>query len=399
MVHFFHFRLIRMHETPTDTSKRRRLFYLLLPVLILIGGYATMHVLASMKEEAPRRTPPPTIKPVRVEVVRPGAIAVLVEALGRVGTAQPVQLVSEVTGLVEAGDVPFRPGSRFREGQLLLRIDARQAQLTLNSLKSDFLNALAAVLPEIKIDFPSSFEIWQKYFDACGFQQRLPELPEANERNLKLLLTRAQVFKLYYAVRQQEIVVEKHSIRAPFNGSLIAAALHPGSVARAGAPLGDVISLDGMEVELPIPSADLSWIARGQRLVLRSQDASRSWTAEIVRIGSAIDRRSQSIPAYARILGDASVLHEGMYVNAEIAGRTLSNATRVPRRAVYENSYVYVLADGRLERRDVRIAASTADALLVDAGLRDGDSLVVELLQGVAPGMRVVARDDAGRAE
>jgi membrane fusion protein, multidrug efflux system len=379
-----------IQQLPQSPRFKRKYLYYALPVLILGGGFLLMQVLAGMKEEPPRRPPAKLVKPVDAEVISLTSMPVEIEALGRVASSQPVQLISEVSGLAEAGDIPFKPAQRFRRGQILLRIDDRQAELHLNSSKSDFLNALASVLPELKVDFPGEYEKWQHYFDRCTFDKMLEELPVAANRNVKLLLTRTQVYKLYYTTKNLEITLEKHRIRAPFDGSIVSTALRAGSSARSGSPVGEIISLENMEIELPVPAAELPWLKSESPVELRSGE-SRMWTGRISRIGSSVDKRTQTVPVFVSVPNAAGLI-EGMYVTARVPGRALANAVRVPRRAVYDNEYVYLVHNGALLRREVNIINSGAQTVIVSDGLSDGDTLVTELMQGVAAGMPVQAR-------
>ncbi len=377
---------------------KKRIFYIL-PVIILVGGFLIMQLLAGMKEEPERRAPSRPAKRVLSEIVTMGQTPTTVMALGRLVSSEPVQIISEVSGVLEGGDVPFKPGERFRRGDLLVRIDDRQARLTLNSTKSDFLNALASVLPELKVDHPDAYRMWQTYFDRCGFDGKLEQLPEVNDRKVKLLLTRFNVYKLFYAAQNLEITLEKHSFRAPFDGAIVSTALRQGSTARSGSVLGEIISLQDMELEVPVPAEDLSWIDRGAAVSLTSKEFPGTWTGRISRIGGSVDRQTQTVPVYIDVRGNGTPLYEGMYLRAEIPGRPVEEGTIVPRRALYEEKFVYVVQDWRLERRDISIVRRYPESVVVSDGLRNGDTLVTELMQGVSPGMPARARFNSPQGE
>lgn len=377
---------------------KKRIFYIL-PVIILVGGFLIMQLLAGMKEEPERRAPSRPAKRVLSEIVSMGQTPTRVTALGRLASSEPVQIISEVGGTLQQGTVPFKPGERFRSGDLLVRIDDRQARLTLNSTKSDFLNALANVLPELKVDHPDAYRVWQQYFDRCGFDSSLEDLPEVSDRKVKLLLTRFNVYKLFYAARNLEITLDKHQIRAPFDGAIVSTALREGSTARNGSVLGEIISLQDLELEVPVPAADLPWINRGAAVTLTSKEFSGTWTGRINRVGGSVDRQTQTIPVYIGVRGNGTPLYEGMYLRAEIPGRPVENGTVVPRRALYEEKFVYVVNDWRLEQRDVTIVRRYPESVVVSDGLRDGDTLVTELMQGVSPGMPARARFNSPQEE
>ncbi len=371
---------------------KKRIFYII-PLAILAAGFIIMQLLAGFKEEPARRVPQKPPKSVISKVIRMAETPTTITALGKLTSSQPVQLISEVSGVLQSGDVAFKPGSRFRRGATLLRIDDRQVRLALNSTKSDFLNALAGVLPEIKVEFPSHAAVWQNYFDACDFQSPLSELPEAQNRKIKLLLTRFNVYKLYYAARDLEITLEKHSIVAPFDGAIVSTALRSGSTARNGSVLGEVISLQDLELELPLPAADIVWIDRTRPVELHARESEDSLTGRIVRIGGSVDQRSQTLPVYVAVTPSPGVaLYEGMFLEARIPGRPVATGTEIPRRSLYEERYVYIVENGRLQQRTVHIIRRNPETVVIDRGLADGDTLVTELLQGVSPGMPAQAR-------
>merc|ERR1711879_331408 len=101
-------------------------------------------------------------KSVEAMIVQPGSNSADVTVYGRLNSSQPVILTAEVEGTLKKGDVLFRPAQKFSKGDLLIKIDDSQATLDVKSAKSDFLNSLAQVLPEIKIDFPDNYDLWQK---------------------------------------------------------------------------------------------------------------------------------------------------------------------------------------------------------------------------------------------
>lgn len=371
---------------------KKRIFYII-PLLILAGGFILMQLLAGLKEEPARRSQLKPPKAVVSEVIRMAETPTTITALGKLTSSQPVQLISEVAGVLQNGDIPFKPGTRFRRGDVLLRIDDRQVRLTLNSAKSDFLNALASVLPEIKVEFPEHAAAWQAYFDGCGFQEALAELPEAQNRKIKLLLTRFNVYKLYYTARNLEITLEKHRIVAPFDGAVVSTALRSGSTARNGSVLGEVISLQDLELELPLPAGDIPWIDRSRPVRLKARESDAIFSGRILRIGGSVDQRSQTLPVYVAVSPAAgTTLYEGMFLEAEIPGRPVPVGTVIPRRALYEERYVYIVENGALLQRPVHIVRRNPETVVIDSGLQDGDTLVTELLQGVSPGMPAEAR-------
>ncbi|RMH74114.1 MAG: efflux RND transporter periplasmic adaptor subunit [Gemmatimonadetes bacterium] len=373
----------------------KRILINLVAVMLIVGAsFATMRFLAAQHQEQPRRTPPPRQKFVNVSPVELQAVTASIKAYGTLTSAQPVTLFSEVTGTLVVGDVAFRPATSFQKGEVLIQVDDRPVTLDLNSAKSDLLNALASVLPEIRADFPEAYPVWQAYFDGISFSQPLAELPPVDNQKIKLFLSRYNVYRYYFNIRDLEIQRDKHYFYAPFDGSIVSAELQPGSAVRAGSQLGKIINLENLEVEVSLSTADVQWIDRQQPVRLTSAEVGGEWMGQVARIGKTIDPRTQTVQIYITLNatpGDG--LYEGIFLEADIPGRVIERAVEVPQRAIYNNRYVYLIENGRLKRQPVEIARKQTTSAIVTGGLADGDSLVVEALQGVVPGMLAKVRE------
>ncbi|MCF7904463.1 MAG: efflux RND transporter periplasmic adaptor subunit, partial [Candidatus Marinimicrobia bacterium] len=303
-------------------------------------------------------------------------------------SSQPVTLISEVSGTLQEGAIKFQPAQSFRTGDLLLKVDDRPISLQLNSTKSDLLSTLSNLLPEIKLSMPGVYKTWEAYFNSISFDKPIPPLPETVDLRLKALLARYNVYKLYFTVQDLEIRLKKHYFYAPFNGSIVSTQLRSGSTAAPGTRLAEIINLDELEVEIQLPAKDIGWITVGDIVDLSTSDGNIHWQGRIDRIGNTIGERSQSIPAYIK-LDDTNGQHPfaGTFLKVNIAAETIPNAFRVPRKAVYEESYVFLVDGGIFKQQAVDIAFDEGDIYIINGGIADGDTLVTELLQGVSTGM------------
>lgn len=363
---------------------------ILIPVIIVALGYAGMRQLIGMKKTPSSRPAKVSVKHAEAMVVHPGPVMANIVGYGRVGSLRPIDLTSEVGGILEKGWAPFLPGQTFHKGDLLIKIDDRQIRLNLNSRKADLLTALANFLPEIKIDFPDEYKKWQTYFDRCEFDRKLENLPPANNRRVKLYLSRFNVYKLYFAARDLEIQAAKHYFYAPFDGAIVTANLREGGTARPGTNLGRIISLSELEVEIPLAISDLRWLDQTAPVRFTSDESAVPWEGITSRIGSAIDDRTQTIPVYVRLEGiESASLTTGLFLQAKMPGLTIASAVVVPRKAIYDKDHLYLISGGNLEYRQVEIARYELEDVIVSGGLNDGDTVVVEMLQGVVPGMPV----------
>lgn len=359
-----------------------------IPVVILVIGFIIMFGLLNLRKETPKRPPESRAKVVETAIVQLRPVRTEVTAYGRVTSAQPVKLYSEVSGTLEKGTVDFKPAQSFSEGDLLVKIDDRQARLDLKSAKSELMTALATALPEIKLNFPDEYPVWQNYFDGCGFDKKVASMPETDNAKIRLYLSRFKVYQLYFKVQDLEILVSKHYFYAPFDGSIVSTDLRVGSTARNGTLLGEIINLEEMEVAVPVKADDIRWIDRSEPVKFTSTEMAGHWTGKVTRIGSDIDTRTQAVNVYISIEnGRGAALLNGVFLEAHIPGRIIEKAYAVPSRAIYEDRYVYLIDEGALARRDITILRKENDRVIVDGGVDNGDTLIVEIMQGVAPGM------------
>ena len=117
---------------------------------------------------------------------------------------------------------------------------------------------------------------------------------------------------------------------------------------------------------------------------------------QIIRTEGAIDEVARQLHVVAQINDPFGMstkvgrpLKIGEYVTAEIAGKTLPDVIVVPNNTIYQNSYVYVVEEGLLQRRVVDIAWQNGAESIVSSGLIAGDELVTTPLGQVTSGTRV----------
>ncbi len=362
---------------------------IVLPIVIVVAAFFVMQGLASMKTDKTRKQPAVRTKIVETETVSLQNMPIRITAYGRVKSSQPIQLYSEVSGILEYGKIPFQDAQSFSRGDLLLKVDDRQAIFGLNSKKSELLTALSSFLPEIKINFPEQEYLkWQSYFDAFAFDSKVAELPDTDNSKVKLYLARFNVYKLYFAVKDLEIALDKHYFYAPFSGSIASVNLHVGSSVRNGSHLGEIVNLESLEVEVQVNVSDVQWIDRSRPAVLTSADVSGNWNGEISRVGSKVNDKTQTVPIFISIPSSSNVnLLDGTFVEAHITGQSIESTIAIPRKALYEDKYVYIIEDEKLARREVSIIRQEDNMLYVRGGIVNGDILITETMQGIAPGM------------
>ncbi len=307
---------------------------------------------------------------------------------GRVQTAETVSLSAEVSGKIMEGEVPLKEGQQFTKGQLLVRIYHRDAAAALQSLRSNFLQLLSSVLPDVKVDYPDSYNAWHQFFSNVSMDAELPELPAFKDEAERVFMASRGVLSQYYTIKQQEIRFQKYRLYAPFNGAYKQVNRQVGAVAGMNAELARLIRTDALEVVVPVLPEHRDWIRRGMSVQLTSK-SQKQVTGKITRIANFVDPTNQSVNVYISVNGnEAQSLLEGEYVDAIFVAKNGLEAMELPRVALLDNESVYLVKEGKLTREKVNVEAQLDDVVLI-TGLQPGDKVVTESLIDVNEGQKV----------
>ena len=119
----------------------------------------------------------------------------------------------------------------------------------------------------------------------------------------------------------------------------------------------------------------------------------QSWFGKVVRTEGAFDEASQQLFVVAQIDdpygkndSDSMPLKIGQYVSAKIDGKVIKEALTIPNRAIYQGTYVYVVEDNVLKRKNISIAWQNDDVAMIKAGLEANQLLVLTPLGQVTSG-------------
>lgn len=369
---------------------RRKLVSFAIVVLILGATYMAFNALKSQKQKPPQRPKPAVKNYVMAEPFKPSTVETVVEAFGRVGSAQQINVIAEVGGKLLQGNIPLKKGQSFKKGQLLCKIDDVEENLNLQAHKSSFLHTLASILPDIKIDFPQSFDTWQKYFDGIKLDEKLPALPEPKSSKEKTFLAAKNILSEYYAIKSEEENIKKFYIYAPFNGSIITINYQIGSVVNPSANIGTIISTDELELEVPVELRDIAFVQKGKQVTIVDEgEFEQNWIGTITRVADFIDPNSQSVSVFIRIQKRSRYeALDGLFLKARIPGKSVNGAAEVPRRILKNKNEIFVVQDSVLVTRKVKVHKVSENNAII-SGLKEGEMMVTDRPSNASEYMKV----------
>jgi len=367
----------------------RRIIIISAFIFIVGMAYGIMRFLIAQKEEPPARRDNDAKRYVQSTQVEYGTVESSVEAEGRLRSLSSIDMVAEASGKIIPGDVSLKKGASFSKGDLLFTIYKDEAELDLQGKKSGFLNTLANLLPDIKIDYPDYEKMFTGFFNSVNIYKDLPPMPEIDNEQLKVFLASRNVLNEYYGIRRDELKLKRHSVYAPFNGTYSDVYFEAGAYVNTGGRVAHAIQTDVLELEVPVKRSDAIWINKGDKVKVRRDNDNSEFTGEVIRKGSFIDEDTQSQAIFIRIRSSKNnPLLNGEYLVAHFPGHLIDETMEIPRNAVFNTDQVFIVNNERLEKRTIDIVKLN-EKTLVFRGLEEGQVLVTQPLVNVQEGTMV----------
>ncbi len=294
---------------------------------------------------------------------------------GRLIPKKSVMLYAEVGGRASFGAKEFKEGVRFNSGEVLVRINSDELESSLIAKRSNFQSLLASIIPDLKLDFEDSADRWEEYLFQITTDQKLPPLPEVNDKKLKLFLSGRKVFSDYYSVVEMETRYQKHTIRAPFKGSITNTELDEGSLVRVGQPLGTIISSGRYELEAGVSYTDISYLKVGTVFTMSDINTGKDYEAKVIRINDSVDPQTQQVKVYAAI--DDPIAKSGIYLEGNIPAGEIENAISIPLEAIVEGNKLYFIKDSIAMLKEVEVAYKNGEAAFI-SGITNPVNVIID---------------------
>jgi len=361
-------------------SGRKRLLFIILPVVLAAGGVAAYLALrparpspeasagtaetgkstraavpASNKTETPQKTEEKTAVPVSVTSIQEGEVSSYITATANLVPENDVKVLSEAEG--KAAEVRVEEGDRVSRGQVLALLDQGDADIALKKAQVKAANA--------KLNFERAGRV-------------LAENLMSREQYEKIS-TESEV------ARQEEAEaawrLEKTTIRAPFAGRVTERMIGAGQHVRPGDTLFSVADFDPLIARIYLPEKDVLGLVEG-RAVRISPKASESVQVRgrIRQISPVVDPATGTVKVTVEAVAPPAELRPGAFVTVNIVRETHSKALLVPREAILwemQDSYLFVVDGNVARRRGVSLGLEESGHVEVLRGLAAGDRVIV----------------------
>jgi membrane fusion protein (multidrug efflux system) len=359
----------------------RYLVWTLITVVVL-GGLAArkilpLHATAQPRDHAARDTTSAAgpqkqgsgaALKVATFVVRPMPFAETVNSTGTLRADEGVELQAETNGKIVA--INFTEGSRVREGELLVKLNDSDLRATLT--RATYRKQLAQLRERRLSQLLGQKVVTQNDYDTA--------LSDMNVQDAEIALVQAQI--------------EKTEIRAPFDGVVGLRYVSTGAYVNATTRIATVQRLDRLKIDFALPEKYIGRLKVGSPVTFTVAGGEGRIKGEIYAFDPRIDTGTRTLLIRAVCRNQEGRLLPGTFANVELTLTELRAAVLIPSEAVIpgvNEKNVFVMNDGKAERRVVETGTRMASTVHILAGLSPGDVVITSGLLQMRIGQPVVA--------
>lgn len=313
--------------------------------------------------------------PVGVFTAKSADVPIILKFNGQTVSELEIMLKPQVSGTIEKQ--LFEPGHSVKKGDVLYEIDRSRyqaafdsANATLQSASADYKRAKA---------LKASNTISQKDFDTA---KAVFMVAEANFKSAKIDLDHSLV-------------------TAPFDGMAGDTQKDVGAYVSAGEDLVRLSKFDPIEVEFGIADVDRleldansrngQWKQLGRQVSINL--GGKDYNGTLSFIDSVINTNTASVSAKAQIPNPNLEIRPGIFTKVSVEGFYQKNGFKIPQVALKQdlsNTIVYVVQDGKVAKKIVKISAQDTRTATISSGLQDGDQIILDNFKKINVGSKVI---------
>ena len=346
-----------------------------------------------------------------------GAGTSVLDATGYVTARRQATVSAKITGKVR--DVRIEEGQRVEAGDILATLDDAEAQVEVQ-LRLAQLESARSQQAEAVSASANAERVLRR-------QQELSERKLTSVAALDLARTEAEAWRARVASQGSAVRVAQQSlqaarvqldntiVRAPFSGVVTVKAAQPGEmispISAGGGSIrtgiGTIVDMDSLEIQVDVSEAYINRVQAGQQ-VEAVLNAYPEWRipAAVIAIVPTADRSKATVKVRIALgTRDPRIVPEmGVRVAfLEERGGAAADGDSPPPRGVLvpvsamrqdgDTDIVFLMRDGRAERRAVTLGGTSGDSRQVQAGVAAGDPVIVDAPADLTDGDAVTVRE------
>lgn len=325
---------------------------------VLLAGLFGWRMSQIRQQQNAMSQPPPPAQ-VETTTVKADSWERTQSAIGSLRAINGVRVANEIAGVVES--IEFESGQMVEAGALLLALNTNTDEAALDTLQAE--QRLAE-------------QQFKRFADLV--KQRAASQADFDEAKANLDAAQARV-------HEQQAVLDKKRIRAPFSGVIGLRLVDLGQFLEVGTPIVQISMLDPIYVDFTIAERYLPQVTVGNRVeVTVAAYPQRVFAGEVLALETSVNSESRTMQIRAALANPNRELHPGMFANVISYQGASEPVLTLPRTAISYNTYgdfVFVIKAGSggqqtVERRTVTTGGVRAGQVSILSGVEAGEQVV-----------------------
>lgn len=363
---------------------------------MLLVALAPVLLLSACSEEQPQAQSRPPMNVAAIDVTTE-PVRIFTTLPGRINAIKDAEVRARVTGIVQ--QINFEQGGEVKAGQVLFKIDPATYQAS--------VDAAAAALSQAKATQASSSALAQRY--QALIKENAISQQEYDNAVAAAQQAAAAVESAQANLETAKINLSYTDVTSPIDGIVGKALVTEGALvsATSATQLATVQNLDEVYVDFTQSTAEMTQLrkalqsgelesvgkdAAAVRLILEDGSTYEE-TGKLLFSGVTVDPNTGKVNLRAIFPNKAHILLPGMFVQVQLERGFNKAAVMVPTQAIQRladgSNMVYVVADGKVAMRPVKLGEVVGSKTQISSGLKVGDKLIVEGFTKIGPGAPV----------
>jgi multidrug efflux pump subunit AcrA (membrane-fusion protein) len=356
-------------------------------------------------------------KPVTVVAVGRGSAVEAVYATGTVEALDRVVVKAKTSGSI--AELKAREGDRVQKGDLLAVVDSPALRFELTKGRADLwaaTNQAGTKGPQLEALDAQARATRALLENAKAERDRLAKLVAAGtatQVDLDKATTQVANLEAQLAAQQAQrralqidlgaratgagAAVDALSarladteVRAPLAGVVLFRAVEPGEVVAINQPLFRVGDVTNLILECLVDEADVGRVREGASVAISLYAfPGEAFRGQVFAIFPDADRAKKSFLVKVRFERPPPGLRSGMSAEVNVIIDERAGALLAPAEAIEGDATAWVVREGRVERRTLKLGVRDMVRVEVLSGVGEGERLVVAGFDGLSEGARV----------
>ena len=383
---------IRMETTGKSKSRLgMNGLALLAAVTLLLAG-------CSQEQAGPEQateTPAVTVKAMEVQYE---PFVASVQVTGTLVSNTLVEVKAETTGRILK--LSKDQGDRVAAGEAVAWVNEENYRIALLQAETS-VQVAEATLERVRVleaHSRTEMERARNLIKSGGITDKDLQAADVAERETgaQVALAEAQLAQTRAALAQAEKRLRDTVIRAPVSGEIVRRFVNPGAYVEPPTPVFTIVDNKLLELEAPVPSAQLGQVRSGQRVTFRVNSyPDMVFEGRVLEISPTVDQLTRAASARVQVNNSSGNLKAGMFAQGEVITGAQQQSIVISAEAAYRSngagsdSYVFVVENNKAVQRKVSLGQEMNSRVVVTEGLQPGDVLIAEQRIELAEGVRV----------